>query len=147
MRKSVSKIHPNKFDVASKQVAGKNGVVVPSEINEDEKDYFHVLIIESRANHVSETFEHRVKKQMFNQETFIKNERDGVFTRLGYGKMVVFHDPTLPVVVESESTLSVKELEKNIENYSVEELEKMLETEERKGAISIIESRIEFLNQ
>jgi len=152
MKESVNKVPSNKFNVACKQVEGKNGVVVPSEINADEKHLFHVLIVDSKANHVTETFEHRVRKQMFNKETFLKNSNDGSYTRLGYGNMVVYHDPTLPEVeevedVEEMKTLSVKDLENNIENYSVIELEEMLSKETRKGAIQVITDRIEYLSK
>lgn len=152
MKKSVSKVQPNKYSVACNQVSDKKGVEVPFEINDNEKHLYHVLIIDSKANHITQTFEHKVRKQMFNQETFTKNSNDGSYVRLGYGNMVVYHDPTLPEVeevdeIEEVKTLSVKDLENSIENYSLIELEEMLSKETRKGAIQVITDRIEYLSK
>lgn len=149
------KVKSNKFEVACKQTAKMNGVNIPSEINENESGLFHVAFIETKANKKTLEFEHNVMFKKFNLESFRKNENH--FQRLGYGDLVIFHDPTLPLVeeveiveetqtFESEKKMPIHELEKAIVNYSIDELEEMLETETRLGAIKLIQEQLEKLS-
>ena len=69
------------------------GVQIPQEINENEKGYYHVLFITSRPNPTTLKFDHEVKKQVINKETFDRCK--DTYKQLGYTNMVIFHNPLL----------------------------------------------------
>lgn len=143
----MKEVKSNKYKVAQEVIKDLEGVNVPETVKASEKHLYHILNITSVANKASFKFVHTVKISKFNKESFEKGKE--MFNQLGYEKLVVFHDPTLPIEVEEVeekiNVLSVKDLETNIENYSLEELNEMLETETRKGAIKLIQDRIDIL--
>ena len=78
------------------------GVQIPSEINENEKGYYHVLFITSRPNPTTLKFDHEVKKQVINKETFDRCK--DTYKQLGYTNMVIFHNP----LVQAEDDAKLK---------------------------------------
>jgi translation initiation factor 6 (eIF-6) len=140
----MSKLKANKYQVAKEQLSKNKGVVVPEEINENEKDLFHVLIVDVKADRSTLEFVSTGKVQMFNKESFEKAKEN--FVRLGYELVVIFHDPNLPMVeVAGDDKLSQKEIEKIIDTLSIEDIEKMLEGETRVGVTKILTEKLELL--
>jgi len=81
----------NRLNEARNQIKKYKGVKVPNEIPESEKDYFHVLMIDSKPNAITLEFEHKVKTQIFNLKSFTASENQ--YRKLGVGTMVVYHNP------------------------------------------------------
>ena len=81
------------------------GVQIPQEINENEKGYYHVLFITSRPNPTTLKFDHEVKKQVINKETFDRCK--DTYKQLGYTNMVIFHNPLLQA--EEDAKLKAEE--------------------------------------
>lgn len=78
------------------------GVQIPQEINENEKGYYHVLFITSRPNPSTLKYEHEVKRQVINKETFDRCKE--TYKQLGYTNMVIFHNP----LVQAEEDAKAK---------------------------------------
>ena len=98
----MSTLAPNKHKEAQNQVENLEGVQIPSEINENEKGYYHVLFITSRPNPTTLKFDHEVKKQVINKETFDRCK--DTYKQLGYTNMVIFHNP----LVQAEDDAKLK---------------------------------------
>lgn len=90
----MNKTPSNKYDVAIKQLA-KFNVEVPKEINENEKNMYHVLNIESSANMKTREIIDKYRIQKFHKDSFEKSLKNNDFLRLGYENIVIFHDPTM----------------------------------------------------
>ena len=76
------------------------GVQIPQEINENEKGHYHVLFITSRPNPTTLKFDHEVKKQFINKETFDRCK--DTYKQLGYTNMVIFHNPLLQAEADAK---------------------------------------------
>lgn len=90
----------NKYNEASNQVSKLKGVKVPREINANEKNYYHVLVIKSKADPVKMEYVHEVKIQVINAESFERNKE--TYKQLGYSNMVVFHNPLVQRQLDAE---------------------------------------------
>lgn len=78
------------------------GVEIPSEIKASEANYFHILFINSRPNATTLKFDHQVKHQIINRETYERCKE--TYKQLGYSNMVIFHNP----IVHAESVAKAK---------------------------------------
>lgn len=87
-------ITPNKFDVVLKQMKDVlGGNRIPNEIPENEKAYYHVLIVESTPNQKTLQYDHKVKTQIFNDRSWVNVEKQ--LKQLGYSNIHILHDPSL----------------------------------------------------
>lgn len=69
------------------------GVEVPTEINKDETDLFHVVIItEKKLNQATLEAEVKSKVQTFDDRSWLKHKDN--LQRLGMSEVFIFHDPT-----------------------------------------------------
>lgn len=102
----MSTLKPYKLTQANKQVSKLKGVKIPTEIKEAEKNYFHALIIDSRPNPKTMEFDHNVKNQIINPESFERNKR--TYKQLGYSNFVIYHDPLLQKQTDSETKTEPK---------------------------------------
>lgn len=91
----------NKYNEAVNQTAKLKGVKVPREINANEKGYYHVLVIKSKADPVKMEYVHDVKVQIINPESFERNKE--TYKQLGYSNMVIFHNPIVQKQIEAEA--------------------------------------------
>ena len=89
-------IPPNKIAVAQNQMSkiwDKVKSKVPTEIREDEKHLYHVVIVEGAFNrHTLET-KFNVKSQCYNGRSWI-SVKDRL-KQLGYTNVTLIHDPTV----------------------------------------------------
>lgn len=86
----MSTLAPNKLSSAQKKVENLDGVEVPTSIPENEANHFHVLFITSRPNPQTLQFDHKVKYQIINRETYERCK--DTYKQLGYSNMVIFHN-------------------------------------------------------
>ena len=98
----MSTLQPNKLSSAQKKVQTLDGVEIPSEIKASEANYFHILFINSRPNATTLKFDHQVKHQIINRETYDRCK--DTYKQLGYSNMVIFHNP----IVHAESVAKAK---------------------------------------
>ena len=96
----MSTLAANKHKEAQAQVENLEGVQVPTEINDSEKGYFHVLFITSKPNPSTLKFDHEVKKQIINKETFDRCK--DTYKQLGYSNMVIFHNPLIQAQADAD---------------------------------------------
>jgi hypothetical protein len=94
----------NNYSVAVKQTERFEGITVPSEIEENEANLYHVLFVKSRANSQTLRFENKARIQKFHKEAFEKIADKGGFNRLGYDNVFVFHNPTIVEEVKKKTT-------------------------------------------
>lgn len=109
------KVKPNKYSVAVNQMENfiKAGVNVPTEIPENEKDCFHVIIItEKKLNETTLEVAVKSRYQVFNDRSW--NAVKKQLSAIGYKEVFLFHDPTIEVEVEEEKVVK-KEPEENPE--------------------------------
>jgi len=118
----------NQHSQAVNQLSNLDGVQVPSTINVKEKDYYHVLIVESKPNMETMKFDHKVKTQVINQESFERNK--DTYKQLGYSNMVVFHSPIIQRKLEAEEAAAKAEADR----LAKEEEQKRIDEEAKKQA-------------
>ena len=103
-------IPPNKIAVAQNQMSkiwDKVKSKVPTEIREDEKHLYHVVIVEGAFNrHTLET-KFNVKSQCYNGRSWI-SVKDRL-KQLGYTNVTLIHDPTVKEVELPKSKGEKKE--------------------------------------
>lgn len=81
------------------------GLEIPSEIKESEKNYYHVLILDSKFNQTTLEVTHKVRTVIYNDRSWIAIEDK--LKRAGYGNIAVLHNPTI-VVEEADSNADGK---------------------------------------
>lgn len=74
--------------------------LIPSTINECDKEIYHLLFVDSRADYKTKEFKHSVVLKKFNQMSFEVSKDQ--FPKLGYTNVHILHDPTLPELVENQ---------------------------------------------
>lgn len=86
-------ITPNNLEVLKSQLSDliKDGVVIPSEIEEKDSKMYHVVLIKSKPNPAKMKYDHNVQVQMYNDRSF--NKVKGQAGRLGLGTLHILHDP------------------------------------------------------
>ena len=149
-------IKANNYDVACRQVGGEFPEAVgkiPTEINEREKGYFHVVWVESVHRPEKKSYDRRVHKKLFDPKTYMLNKEQ--FVQLGYGDMFIYHDPT-----KKESSLNeegnqseggLPEYKKLISDIkeckSIAEVEALIvKGENRKSVLQAAKEKIESFN-
>ncbi len=96
-------MQPNRLNEAIKEVKGMglDGVSVPEKMNTADRYHNQVLIIASTPNPAKMKYEHKVKRQSFNEVSFeiFKTEAEKNPTQ----KIVLFHSATLQKQMEFEA--------------------------------------------
>lgn len=127
--------------------------IVNLEIDEREKDYYHVLLLNSKPNAATLKFDHKVEVKKYNPESYSKAVQRKSFQQIGINsKMIVLHDPTIKSETFTKTDKPVKELaevliNKIAETSTVAEVEDLLVDEKRPTVLKAAKERIEFLQE
>ena len=76
-----------------KYLKGENPIEIPTEILEAEKDFYHVIIVDSVANKATLEFEHKATLVKYNDRAW--NVSKDKLTQVGYANIEIIHNPTL----------------------------------------------------
>lgn len=92
--KESQQIKPNLLEVAKKQMAKFiKKINVPSEINENEKDYYHVVIVEANFDKTKLEATYKSRVQVYNNRSWLA-VKDRL-KQIGHTNVYVIHDPTI----------------------------------------------------
>ena len=93
----MSTLKPNRLEIVKKQLEKEKipSNLIPTTINECDKEIYHLLFIESKADYSTKEFKHSVVLKKFNQMSFEVNKDQ--FPKLGYTEAHILHDPTIVV--------------------------------------------------
>lgn len=89
-------IKPNKLSQLQTQLKKVPKELFPSEIREDEKDYYHLINIEKSVDFSVDEVKYNVTVKKYNEMSY-KNIKD-TLRQLGYVNMHILHDPTIKEV-------------------------------------------------
>ena len=88
-----NKIAPNKLETVKRQIKRSvlEAINIPEEIDAAEKDYYHILIIESNPNLITKEYEHKARKQVYDDRSWLVGKKQ--LKQLGYDQVYILHDP------------------------------------------------------
>ena len=87
----------NSIEECRRQTSHIPNVVFPEQINEHEKDFYHMVLVDQINIPSEKRYVTKCSVKKFGKEIFVSQSKH--WSQLGYGEMFVFHDPTKPEIV------------------------------------------------
>lgn len=159
----MKQIEANNLAQLKKELASKNIDVadlnISTSVNEDDAKNFHVVLIKTRPDTKNNQFFHTATVQQFNPVVFDRIERN---IGNGFNHVGILHDPRKEVKTSNAGTqgsdkggnkeegknLNVGQMVEKIKTITnVEELEAILNADNRQGVVKAVNERLEELVQ